>query len=133
MDRYLERCHARKEVEITKPEVINTIINNLETNTNTIVKPIQVKYKKKHIPSTLKRMVWDEYIGANIGNTKCMCCKTQDIRQIEFTCGHIIAEKEGGETNLKNLRPICSKCNLSMGIVNMTEFMSKYGFGKLDK
>jgi 5-methylcytosine-specific restriction endonuclease McrA len=132
MERYLERCHARKEVENTKPEVIDTIINNPETNTNTIVKPTQVKYKKKHIPSTLKRMVWDEYIGANVGNTKCMCCKTQEIRQIEFTCGHIIAEKEGGETNLKNLRPICSKCNLSMGIVNMTEFMSKYGFGKLD-
>jgi 5-methylcytosine-specific restriction endonuclease McrA len=131
MERYLERCHARKEVENTKPEVpevINTIINNPETNTNTIV-----KYKKKHIPSTLKRMIWDEYIGANVGTHKCMCCKTQEIRQIEFTCGHIIAEKEGGETNLKNLRPICSKCNLSMGIVNMTEFMTKYGLGKLEK
>lgn len=132
MEKYLERCHANKEVENTKQEVIDTIINNPESNTNTIVKPTQVKYKKKHIPSTLKRMVWDEYIGANVGNTKCMCCKTQEIRQIEFTCGHIIAEKDGGETNLKNLRPICSKCNLSMGIVNMTEFMSKYGFGKLD-
>lgn len=120
MDRYV----AKNEVKDT------VIINNPDTNINTNVKP---KYKKKHIPSTLKRMVWDEYIGANVGNTKCMCCKTQEIRQIEFTCGHIIAEKEGGETNLKNLRPICSKCNLSMGIVNMTEFMSKYGFGKLDK
>ena len=126
MDRYV----AKNKVKDT------VIINNPDTNINTNVKPIkesQPKYKKKHIPSTLKRMVWDEYIGANIGTAKCMCCKIQDIRQIEFTCGHIIAEKEGGETNLKNLRPICSKCNLSMRIVNMTEFMRKYGFGKLDK
>ena len=51
------------------------------------------------------------------------CCKHQDIRQIEFHCGHIIAEKNGGTTTIQNLRPICAQCNLSMGTKDMNEFM----------
>jgi len=78
-------------------------------------------------------MVWDTYIGENVGSSKCMCCKHQDIRQLEFQCGHVISEKLGGETNIKNLRPICAKCNMSMGIRDMTEFMTAYGLGKLEK
>jgi 5-methylcytosine-specific restriction endonuclease McrA len=85
-----------------------------------------LSYKKKTIPKTLKRMVWDKYVGADIGKTKCMCCKHEDIRQIEFHCGHIIAEANGGQTNIDNLRPICAQCNLSMGKMNMNVFMKKY-------
>jgi 5-methylcytosine-specific restriction endonuclease McrA len=55
-----------------------------------------------------------------------MCCKHEDIRQIEFHCGHIIAEANGGQTNIDNLRPICAQCNLSMGKMNMNVFMKKY-------
>jgi 5-methylcytosine-specific restriction endonuclease McrA len=88
------------------------------------VKPI--KHRKKAIPKSLKKMVWDKYIGANIGTAKCLCCNHQDIRQIEFHCGHVISESSGGYTTLKNLRPICSQCNLSMGTMNMNEFMKQY-------
>jgi len=29
---------------------------------------------------------------------------------MDFHCGHVIAEKYGGELNISNLKPICSKC-----------------------
>ena len=81
---------------------------------------------KKSIPKALKKMVWDKHVGADIGQTKCLCCKHQDIRQIEFHCGHVISEINKGQTVLGNLRPICAQCNLSMGKMDMNEFMKKY-------
>jgi hypothetical protein len=124
--KYQEKIEAKKRV-IKEEEKLS----EMGVNENTWLLIPQPKSRKKSIPSCLKRNVWDEYIGANTGIAKCMCCKLQDIRQIEFHCGHIIPESFGGGTNLKNLRPICAKCNLSMGNKNMIEFMEKYGFGKL--
>jgi len=85
-----------------------------------------VKYRKKSIPKALKKIVWDKYVGSEIGQTKCLCCRHEDIRQIEFHCGHVIAEANGGKTVLANLRPICAQCNLSMGKMDMKEFMKTY-------
>ena len=102
-------------------------INSCNPLNKNIKKNIKiVNYHKKNIPKTLKKMVWDKYIGPDIGKTKCMCCKHQEIRQIEFHCGHIIAEVNGGNTSIDNLRPICAQCNLSMGKMNMDIFMKKY-------
>jgi 5-methylcytosine-specific restriction endonuclease McrA len=102
--------------------------------TNKSIKPIKterqishkITYKKKSIPKSLKKQVWDKWIGPNIGRTKCLCCKHEEIRQIEFHCGHIIAEVNGGKTNVDNLRPICAQCNLSMGSMSMDEFRKTY-------
>lgn len=84
------------------------------------------KKKKKPIPKTLKRAVWDLHVGAEKGTAPCLCCEKTMIRQIDFHCGHVIAEAEGGKTNIDNLRPICSQCNLSMGKQNLYEFKAKY-------
>jgi 5-methylcytosine-specific restriction endonuclease McrA len=86
------------------------------------------RYRKKAIPKTVKRLVWNTYVGETIGSTKCFCCKSKDIFQIEFHCGHVKPEVEGGNSTLDNLRPICAQCNLSMGSRNMREFMAEYGF-----
>lgn len=82
--------------------------------------------KKKNIPKAMKRLVWDTYIGETIGMTKCLCCQHADIRQIEFHCGHVVAEANGGTTTVDNLRPICAQCNLSMGKTDMNEFMKMF-------
>jgi len=84
------------------------------------------KYKKKYIPSAIKKIVWNTYIGEEKGKSKCLCCKTTEIIQISFHCGHIISEKNGGELNVSNLRPICQNCNSSMGQKNMMEFMELF-------
>jgi len=91
-----------------------------------INKPEKKKYHKKSIQKSLKKLVWDTYIGEKIGLTLCICCKHQEIRQIEFHCGHVIAEVNGGKTELKNLRPICAQCNLSMGRMDMKEYIKTY-------
>ena len=103
-------------------QVIKIKKNNLTDDTN--IK----KTKKKPIPPLLKIKVWNKYVGDEIGKTKCLCCKTQDIYQASFTCGHIISEFNGGDIKLNNLKPICSSCNSSMGTQNMNEYIEKFGF-----
>lgn len=122
---------------ITNENIINTSnIVNLNTSQHSsdtssvsdniieTVKP-KKKYRKKNIPSTVKRLVWNTHIGEEIGKAKCLCCKVTDITQLSFHCGHIIAESNGGETTVNNLKPICQNCNSSMGTTNMEEFMKK--------
>ncbi len=81
--------------------------------------------EKVNIPKIKKQEIWYHYIGEEIGKTKCFCCSINNITQLEFHCGHIIAKSLGGELSLDNLRPICSKCNLSMGNENMIDFMTR--------
>jgi 5-methylcytosine-specific restriction endonuclease McrA len=81
------------------------------------------KKKKKSISATIKRLVWNINIGETIGKAKCLCCNSTDITQMSFNCGHIIAEANGGETIVSNLKPICQNCNSSMGTKNMKDFM----------
>ena len=80
------------------------------------------KYKKKTIPSALKRKVWHVYLGEENGVGLCTCCGISKINQFSFHCGHVISEKNGGEMKVDNLRPICQNCNSSMGTKNMNEF-----------
>jgi 5-methylcytosine-specific restriction endonuclease McrA len=88
--------------------------------------PYTPPYKKKTIPKSVKKAVWDIYIGKEKGVFQCLCCNHQEIRQIDFHCGHIIAESNGGTTTVGNLRPICSQCNLSMGKMDMYEFKNLF-------
>ncbi len=53
--------------------------------------------------------------------------KLTDITQLNFSCGHILAEANGGALHVSNLRPICVSCNSSMGTKNMNEFIKEYG------
>lgn len=106
-----------KENIIEKPKKIIKIIKD-------DVK--EIKYKKKRISATLKRLVWNYWIGEEIGKSKCLCCKITDITAFSFNCGHIIAESKGGETILKNLKPICQNCNSSMASMNMNDFMKTF-------
>jgi 5-methylcytosine-specific restriction endonuclease McrA len=110
------------------------------SNTNKEIKPVQNKpnnfklkkgfvknnYRKKSIPKSLKKQTWDKWIGPSIGATKCLCCGHEEIRQIEFHCGHIISEVDGGSTTVDNLLPICAQCNLSMGKMNLYDFKKEY-------
>lgn len=105
----------------SEAQIIN-VISSLEN-----AKKTHKKNRKKLIPLTLKRKVWEQQIGEDIGKSKCLCCRLTDITQLSFHCGHIISEANGGEIKLDNLRPICQSCNSSMGTVNMDEFINKYG------
>ncbi len=98
-------------------ELINKLNKKLDQNNKTS--------KKTKISVTLKRKVWHKWIGIQIGQTKCLCCKITDIEQFNFSCGHVIPESKGGTLDVENLRPICTSCNSSMGNENMFEFMRR--------
>ena len=85
----------------------------------------ELKKLRKSIPKTLRNKVWDTTIGKEKGVGDCFVCNT-NIDSKNFECGHIISVKEGGETTLENLKPICGCCNKSMGIQNLIEFKEKY-------
>ena len=113
------------ECMITGKKLMNEIKLVLEDNIKKLPerKEKKPKTKKKHITSTIKKLVWNTNIGEEIGKSKCLCCKSTDITQLSFNCGHIIAESNGGDTIVSNLRPICQNCNSSMGTKNMNDFM----------
>lgn len=116
----VEKVRLNKVKEI-KPKKIK------EIKLKTVKEIKQNKKKKKTIPKKIKQLVWNKYIGADIGTGLCLCCKYTKISQMDFQCGHDISEKNGGKIIVSNLRPICSLCNSSMGTTNMFEFMEEHG------
>jgi len=88
----------------------------------------QRKQRKTPIPASLRAAVWNTYIGEERGKCKCPVCNTHDITPFTFHCGHVVAEANGGPTNLENLRPICAQCNTSSKTRDMREF-KKTHFG----
>ena len=70
--------------------------------------------RKTVIPKALREQVWLLHIGKKF-ETKCEIpwCSNK-INAFNFQCGHNIPESRGGTTEIRNLLPICSRCNLSM-------------------
>jgi 5-methylcytosine-specific restriction endonuclease McrA len=113
------------DVDAALDRILNIARNNSRRE-HFIHLGVNSKVKKRSIPSTVKRLVWHQHIGEDVGKAKCMCCKTTDITQLSFHCGHIVAEACGGNMCVDNLRPICQNCNSSMGTMNMNDFMMTY-------
>lgn len=69
---------------------------------------------KQKIPKALREQVWVAHIGKRFVS-KChtpWCNNTMTV--FDFQCGHNVPESKGGSTDISNLVPICSRCNLSM-------------------
>lgn len=74
-----------------------------------------MNYTKKKIPKALREQVWIQKIGKKFeAKCKTSWCKNK-INVFDFQAGHDIPECKGGTTDISNLVPICSRCNLSMG------------------
>jgi 5-methylcytosine-specific restriction endonuclease McrA len=72
--------------------------------------------KKKKIPLAMREQVWLVYLGDRAFKHKCHVKWCENIiTPFTFEVGHNVPESKGGATSLDNLRPICSKCNKSMG------------------
>jgi hypothetical protein len=77
-------------------------------------KPTIVKSStKKSLPIKDKsqQKIWEKYIGKDITQHKCFCCKKKTI-----TFDNFISRKVKFQSNssLDNVRPICSECNQDM-------------------
>ena len=106
---------------------------HLDDNLDTSNKALELcknkkKVSKERIPSALKNLVWKTYASSDQIKANCFCCILNEISIDNFHCGHVKNEKNGGNTTLENLRPICGHCNSSMGQQHMFEFIEQYGF-----
>jgi hypothetical protein len=109
---------AKPSKSITAVEVVTEDSDGEEKQ------PLHLKRKK--IPKHIKTHVWNEYVGPDFTNARCLCCKKEKIDFRNFHCGHVIAESKGGDLTIKNLRPICAGCNLGMGTMSMNEFTKTF-------
>ena len=82
-------------------------------------------YIKEKIPKCVRNSVLRLYFKNKITGL-CQSCKIEKISYASFHSGHIKSEKLGGSTSLENLRPVCMMCNLSMGQMDIIEFIKKY-------
>jgi 5-methylcytosine-specific restriction endonuclease McrA len=85
---------------------------------------------RKRINASLRENVWILYNGRKF-DSKCAVswCNTL-ITVFDFECGHNVAHATGGKTDISNLRPICPKCNKSMGTMSIDEFSEQVERGK---
>jgi len=117
-------CHKIFNTYAAKSKHLNKCTPPPEPINEVIEEPI--KYKKTPIPQSLRKAVWNTYIGREIGETNCPVCKNSIISPFEFHCGHIVAEIKGGKTCLENLRPICKSCNSSMKTFNLETYQKQF-------
>ena len=70
---------------------------------------------KASIPRALREQVWITYAGHQF-ERKCLIPWCQNTMSVfDFHVAHDVPESVGGATTIANLRPICARCNLSMG------------------
>jgi 5-methylcytosine-specific restriction endonuclease McrA len=104
--------------------VANKTIDFIDDKSDDDIDKLQ-PYIKEKIPKAVRNSVWRIYFKNKITGL-CQCCKIEKISYASFHSGHIKSEKMGGSTSLENLRPVCMMCNLSMGQMDMDEFIKKY-------
>ena len=117
----------KKDKNNSEKKVIESIKTEEKPKTEEKTKT-KAKVKAK-IPAAVRKIVWSTYIG-NEKSGKCLCCSIEEISNTNFECGHVKSEKNGGDSSIENLRPICGHCNKSVGSKNMDEFMDRYKIKK---
>jgi 5-methylcytosine-specific restriction endonuclease McrA len=89
---------------------------------------LKISKSRPKTPKGVRIDVWNTYIGEDIAKHKCLCCKIETILTTRFECGHVLAVKNGGTDTIANLRPICGKCNKSMGAKNMRDYVIEHEY-----
>ena len=72
-------------------------------------------YHKKKIPKKVKEEVWYMNFGKIYENKCYISWCSNKINVFNFHVGHDVPESKGGTDEISNLKPICDRCNLSMG------------------
>ena len=102
--------------------------NFFEWLVNPNIEPYHEFRKRLAIPKALQNKVWEkEFNAMTNGNCPIYNCTNILDKKVSnsWQCGHIISVMNGGETNLDNLRPICTPCNKNMGGMNWDIYVLK--------
>ena len=73
------------------------------------------KSKKKTIPKALREQLWIRNCGKEFEHKCYVNWCNNTITVFDFHVGHDKPESKGGTLLLENLKPLCSRCNQSMG------------------
>jgi len=82
--------------------------------TNKIIKH-KYKEKKQTIPKALREQLWIRNCGKTFEHKCYVGWCENTINVFDFHVGHDQPESKGGSLALENLKPLCARCNLSMG------------------
>ena len=102
----------------------NNFIDYFVDNDNTIIDH-RFKITKKYISPKIRMQVWNRYFGKNEIGMCPLCNITIKVGKNGFHCGHIISQKNGGMTDVDNMRPICGDCNIKMSSMNWDDYIEK--------
>lgn len=119
---FKRRCGFGDLLLEPKPIVDSTPIKVPQPDNNT--EPLSKR--RKELPPQIQRRVWNEHIGKDVANAKCLCCKEENINYIAFSVGFVKDTHEGGTLLTDNLRPICSSCDSSIGNMSINEYTTTY-------
>lgn len=76
---------------------------------------------KRKIPAAIKKAVWLSIFPGKLKG-ECLLCRGE-LDAMDFEAGHIVPEsKMGGDIAVKNLVPMCGKCNKSVGSRHLEEY-----------
>ena len=75
---------------------------------------VKLKYHKKNIPKAVREQCWIEIFGKIFEHECYISWCSNIINVFDFHVGHDKPESDGGTLDIKNLKPICARCNLSM-------------------
>lgn len=84
----------------------------------------QSKQNKTKISKALKQALWKRDFNTN-KEGKCYVCE-RILYDDDFHAAHILAEANGGNTTIDNLRITCRLCNLSCATKNLDEFKKTF-------
>jgi hypothetical protein len=123
--------NSRKDVVMKEKKAVKSEDPKPQISFMNIEKEEKVKPKKKEpIPAAIKTLVWNKWMGEKVAEGGCYACRVTSISMRHFHTGHVVSEKHGGKCTIDNLRPVCANCNLSMGTLNMNEYIEKFGLHK---
>ena len=72
-------------------------------------------YVRENVPRAVREQVWIKYMGKKYQNKCYIDWCNNNITVFDFSLGHDKPVSKGGSNKISNLRPICSRCNTSMG------------------
>lgn len=70
---------------------------------------------KESIPRALREQVWLAHAGRQFEAPCAVPWCANRLTAFDFHVGHDVPEARGGTLALANLKPLCARCNLSMG------------------
>ena len=122
-------CFYKEEIKHIEQNIIVSLKNsNFIEWLSSSAPPFHVyKKNKQSISPYKKEQVWKrEFKEEKTGQCPISFCEnilTQGIKG-GWEAGHVISERNGGATEPYNLRPICKRCNCSMGSKNWGDYDS---------